>query len=368
MARLGGDEFAMVPAGATEAIARIGALRLLAKLSEPIVVEGHPLQIGASLGIAVYPLHGSDVLTLMRHADVAMYVAKRAGGGLAVYDAAQDLPSPVRLTMETDLRHAIAAGNLHLEFQPKVNVATGQVCGVEALVRWRHPVLGQAPPDQFIPLAEQTGLVTPLTEWVLKATLRQLQTWEQRGLVLHAAINLSTVTLHDASLPDTMARLLERFQIDARRVTLEVTESALMADPAKAGAVITRPAALGVSLSIDDFGMGYSSLNYLMDLPVTEIKIDKSFVLGMETNRRNAAIVRAISDLGRNLGLRVVAEGVETRDALRNVRILECTVVQGYYISPPLSATALEEWIAGTGREHVIAEGPFPFALLTEAS
>jgi diguanylate cyclase len=348
VARLGGDEFAVLLPGAAAPVAVALAQRILAVLTAPIVVEGRSLEIGASLGIAVYPEHGTDAGALMRHADVAMYVAKRAGSGYALYDPAHDQHNPTRLTMESDLRQAIAAGDLQLYYQPKVDLTTNQLCGVEALARWPHPAHGLIPPDQFIPLAEQTGLIAPLTQWVLEAALRQLHTWAQDGLRLGVAVNLSTHILHDPTLPDTVAWLLQRYAVAPERLTLEVTESTLMADPTQAKTVLLRLAALGVSLSIDDFGTGYSSLGYLIELPVSEVKIDKSFVLRLDGNEKNAAIVRSVSDLGRHLGLQVVAEGVETAAAWHGVRTLGCAVAQGYYLSRPLPATELARWIQGS--------------------
>ncbi len=345
VARLGGDEFAVLLPGADRQTAVAIARRILAVLTAPIAVEGRALTVGASLGLAVYSEHGDDSATLMRHADVAMYVAKRTGGGCALYDPAQDQHSPARLSMENDLREAIVAGRLQLFYQPKVELGTNRLCGVEALVRWPHPAHGLIAPDQFIPLAEQTGLIVPLTQWVMEEALRQLHAWEQDGLCLGVAVNLSTRALHDPTLPDTVAWLLKRYAIAPRRLTLEVTESMLMADPAQSRAVLTQLAGLGVLLSIDDFGTGYSSLGYLMELPVREVKIDKSFIVEMDRDEKHVAIVRSVSDLGHNLGLCVVAEGVETEAAWQCVRALGCAVAQGYYLSRPLAPAELTRWI-----------------------
>lgn len=348
VARLGGDEFAALLPGADAPAAIAIAQRFLPDLTAPIVVAGRSLDVGASLGIAVYPDHGTDVATLMRHADVAMYVAKRAGGGYAVYDPAHDQHNSTRLSMESDLRQAIAGGELQLYYQPKVDMATNRLCGVEALARWPHPTHGLIPPDRFIPLAEQTGLIAPLTQWALDAALQQIHAWERDGVRLGVAINLSTRTLHDPTLPDTVAWLLQRHVVAPERLILEVTESMLMADPTQARAALARLADLGVSLSIGDFGTGYSSLGYLMELPIDEVKIDKSFVLGMAANAKNTAIVRSVSDLGHHLGLRVVAEGVETAEAWQRLRELACDAAQGYYVSRPLPAAELARWIQGS--------------------
>lgn len=345
VARLGGDEFAVLLPGADAAAAIPVIQRILAALAAPCIIDGHSLDVGGSLGLAVYPAHGADAATMLRHADVAMYVAKRAGSGYAVYDAAHDRYSTTRLTLESDLRQAIEGDGLQLHYQPKVDLSNGRLYRVEALVRWCHPTLGQLPPDQFIPLAEQTGLITPLTHWVLQEALRQLQAWSRDGLDLGVAVNLSMRTLHDPTLPDTVAWLLQRYAIAPGRLTLEVTESSLMADPGQARLVLTRLAALGVSLSIDDFGTGYSSLGYLKHLPVDEIKIDKSFVLGMDSDVKDTAIVRSVSELSHNLGLRVVAEGVETAETWDALRALGCDAAQGYYVSRPLPADELERWL-----------------------
>ena len=350
VARLGGDEFAVLLPGADAAGAVRVAQAVLAALAAPFDVKGQDLGVGASIGIALFPAHGADVQTLLRQADVAMYVAKRAGSGYAVYDTKHDGHSPARLTLESALRHAIAHGELILHYQPKAEVATGRVHRVEALVRWSHPEQGIIPPDQFIPLAEQTGLIAPLTRWVLDTALRQCRAWQGRGLHVGVAVNLSMRTLHDADLPETVACLLQRYAIAPGLLTLEVTESALMVDPTQAQSVLERLAQLGVKLSIDDFGTGYSSLGYLKQLPVHEIKIDKSFVIGMSANDKDTAIVRSVSDLSHNLGLAVVAEGVEDRATWDLLAALGCDMAQGYYLSRPLPAADLERWLDGSSR------------------
>lgn len=354
VARLGGDEFALLLGGANNAMAIQIMQRVLESLAAPFNVEGHVLDTGASIGLAAYPAHGTDAATLMRHADVAMYVAKRAGSGYAVYDPAHDQHSSVRLTLMGDLRQAINDDQLAVHYQPKIDLATMRLGRVEALVRWNHPTMGQIAPDRFIPLAEQTGLITPLTRWVLETALRQVAAWRQGGLDLGVAVNLSMRALHDPTLPETVDWLLRRHAVTPTDLTLEVTESSLMADPATASSVLEKLQELGCHISIDDFGTGYSSLAYIKHLPVNEIKIDKSFVLGMGTDDRDRAIVRSVSDLGHNLGLRVVAEGVETAESLDTLRALGCDVVQGYFVSRPLPAGELEAWLRTTpwGAEH----------------
>jgi len=346
VARLGGDEFAVVLPGADAAAAVTATHTLLAVLAPPITLDGQALACTASIGIALAPTHGTDVATVLRRADVAMYVAKRAGGGYAVYDLAHDQHSPTRLTLETELRAALAAGALVLHYQPTVNVRSGRADRVEALVRWPHPQHGLIPPDQFIPLAEQTGLIVPLTYWVLETALRQCQAWERGGLRLGVAVNLSARALHDAQLPSTLAWLLRRYAVAPGALTLEITESALMIDPDQARVMLERLAALGVQLAIDDFGTGYSSLGYLKHLPVDEVKIDKSFVQSMShTVTKDSAIVRSIIELGHNLGLVVVAEGVEDHGAWERLRAAGCDVAQGYYMGRPVPAPDLERWM-----------------------
>ncbi len=349
MARLGGDEFAVLLPGADEAAARALASKILAALAVPFTLEGQSLDVGGSIGIALAPAHGLDVPTLLRHADVAMYVAKRGHLGYAVYDPAQDGNSPLRLGLMGELRTAIAQDELLLHFQPKLDHVTGRVSSVEALLRWPHPVHGLIAPDQFIPLAEQTGLIAPLTWWVLETALAQCRTWARDGLLLGVAVNLSVRTLQDLALPARVAELLTTYGVPAALLTLEVTESALMADPTRALNVLTQLAAQGVCLAIDDFGTGYSSLAYLKRLPVHQLKIDRSFVQHLVEGGADAAIIASTIGLGHHLGLRVVAEGVETAEAWQLLADSGCDVSQGYYLSRPVTATELERWVRAGG-------------------
>ncbi len=346
VARLGGDEFAALLPGAGEDGARAVAQTIMEALDAPFVVEGQGLRVGGSIGIALAPAHGMDADALLRRADVAMYAAKRAGGAV-FYDPARDAHGPLRLSIMNDLRHAIAADGLILHYQPKVDLASGQVSGVEALVRWPHAAHGLIPPDQFIPLAEQSGVIVPLTVWVLETALRQRQAWLAAGHTFGVAVNLSARALREAALPETVKRLLAEYGVAPAALTLEITESALMADPAAALAVLRRLAALGVRLSIDDFGTGYSSLAYLKNLPVDEVKVDKSFVrgLGLRAEARDFAIVAAVLGMAHSLGLDVVAEGVETEGEWMTLGGLRCDTVQGYLVSRPLPAPALDEWL-----------------------
>jgi len=350
VARLGGDEFAVLLPGAERDGAVHAAQTLLAALVAPMTVEGQTVHVGASIGIAVTPTHGHEAVVLLRHADVAMYIAKRGGSGYAVYDPRHDGYSTGRLMREAELRQALATHELVLHYQPLVDLRTGQTTGVEALVRWTHPTHGLLAPAAFIPLAEQTGLIVPLTRWVLEQVVAQQAAWARAGRPLAVAVNLSVRTLHDERLPETLAWLLRQSAIAPEQVTLEITESVLMADPAQARAVLTRLSALGVRVAIDDFGTGYSSLAYLKQLPVDAVKIDKSFVqsMGATEATKDTAIVRSIIELGHNLGLMVVAEGIEDRETWAHVRALGGDVAQGYYMSRPLPLPSLDRWLASS--------------------
>ena len=324
------------------------ARRILSLMSKPITVEGRALHIGASIGIAVCPEHGTDAQTLLQRADVAMYVAKRAHCGFTVYAATQDQHSPERLSLSNALHHAIEGNELRLHYQPKVDCSTGEVCGVEALVRWQHPQRGLIPPDQFISLAEGSGLIKPLTVWVLETALRQCRAWHEAGLPLTMSVNLSMHTVHDNHLPEMIAGMLGRYGVAPDSLVLELTESALMLDPAGVLDVLARLSALGVRIAIDDFGTGYSSLSYLKRLPVHEVKIDKSFVFDVEADGKDAAIVRSVVAMAHALGMDVVAEGVENEDAWHVLRALGCDVAQGYHLSRPLPLEDLERWLNGS--------------------
>jgi len=339
VARLGGDEFAIVLSGVEgEVGATATARKLLRVMETPFRADGGSLHVAASVGIALSPDHGDDPDVLMRHADVAMYVAKRSGGGCAVYAAEADTHSPGRMALVADLRTAIDGGQLELVFQPEIDIKTRRVSGMEALVRWRHPERGLLLPEEFVPLAEQTGLIRPLSLWVLTTALRQARAWQDLGLRLRMAVNLPMPSIHDPDLPETLAALFARHQVDPSRFQIEITESALMADPDHAEQILARLDSMGVGLSIDDFGTGYSSLSYLRRLPVREIKIDRSFVADMTTDANAAVIVRSTADLGHNLGLKVVAEGVEEPRQWAMAAAFGCDYAQGYLLGRPISA------------------------------
>ena len=351
VARLGGDEFAILLPDAGESTVLHLAGRLWEELESPFLIEEQSLTIGASIGIALYPDHGRDLDLLLQHADVAMYEAKRKHRRAVVYSPTQDQYTMQRLALVRDLRQAIQDQDLMLYYQPKIDCATGDLHGVEALLRWLHPDRGFIPPDQFIPLAEQTGLIDPLTTWVLETALRQCQAWKLTGRSIPVAVNLSARALQDQRLPPLISQLLPRYGLSPALLTLEITESSLMLDPAGAESVLTRLHTLGVRLSIDDFGAGYSSLAYLKNLPVQEVKIDKSFVLDMKTatDIKGAAIVRSVITLAHALDLRVVAEGVEDAETKMILDDLDCDTIQGYHISRALPASDLDRWLRTTG-------------------
>jgi diguanylate cyclase (GGDEF)-like protein len=340
-ARLGGDEFGiLLPTATTEEAARL-AERVHAALEAPFALRGLPLEVATSIGVVAYPEHGDDVDTLLQRADVAMYVAKDAHAGTAVYDAEQDTNDAARLALAGELRHAIEHEELVVHFQPKADLETGRIVGAEALVRWQHPERGFIPPNDFIPIAERTGLIKPLSRYVLASAIRQCATWNKAGLELHVAVNLTIPDLLDLELPDGIAALLAETGVRAEQLELEITETTILADPFRVRLVLKRLNEMGLRLAIDDFGTGYSSLAYLKSLPVQTIKIDRSFVMDMCENRNDATIVRSTIELGRNLGLRVVAEGVESQEVWDALHAQGCTLAQGYFIGRPAAAEDL---------------------------
>jgi diguanylate cyclase len=346
VARLGGDEFAvLLPKIATGEGAVVVAKKLQAALQEPFTIDDLTLDVEASIGLALYPDHGNDPEELLQRADIAMYAAKDTHAELVLFDAKLDQHSPRRLALLGELRRAIENQQLVLHYQPIIDTQTSNVLGVEALVRWQHPEHGLLPPGEFIPLAERTGLITPLTHYVLKAALQQCRHWCQAGHELAVAVNVSARRLLDLSFPDEVAGLLARWEVPARLLVVEITESTIMSDPAHALEVLGRLDKMGVQVAIDDFGTGYSSLAHLKSLPVHELKIDRSFVMHMTSNASDAVIVRTTIDLGRNLGLRVVAEGVEDVVTWQELDALGCDAIQGYYVHRPIPAEDLTSWL-----------------------
>ncbi|HEY7061869.1 MAG TPA: EAL domain-containing protein [Chloroflexota bacterium] len=341
VARLDADEFAVLVPNVDMQGSAVVAGKMLQALEAPFALADQPVEATASIGIVLCPEHGDDVETLLRRADVAMATAKRNQSGYATYSFEQDQHTPGRLALMSELRRAIEHDQLVLYYQPKVAHKTSRATSVEALVRWQHPEQGVIPPDQFIALAEQTGLIQALSQWVLNAALRQCQAWRAAGLHLPVAVNLSMRNLHDSQLPTTIADLLATWGVTPSWLTVELTESAVMADPGRAMEILSKLRHMGVRIAIDDFGTGYSSLGYLKRLPVQQIKIDKSFVMDMAADDNDLAIVRSTIDLGHNLGLTVVAEGVENETTWELLTRLGCDGAQGYYFSRPLPESDL---------------------------
>jgi diguanylate cyclase (GGDEF)-like protein/PAS domain S-box-containing protein len=346
IARLGGDEFSILLPNASKADAATVVSRVSSCLKEPIVVNDLSLIVDASIGLAAFPGDGGDADLLIQHADVAMYIAKAANGGFAMYESSADPHTPDRLALIGELPEALVRGELVLHYQPQLALSTGDVMAVEALIRWQHPQRGLILPNEFIPLVQETGLIKPLTHYVLDRALRQCRSWIDDGRPMRMAVNLAMRNLIDADLPYDIAELLAANEVPANLLALEITESAVIADPLRTEAVLARIARMGVRLSVDDFGTGYSSLTYLTRLPIDEIKIDRSFVTTMSSAPDKEVIVRSTIDLARNLGKQVVAEGVETAGVLQRLEQLGCHLVQGYYVSRPLPPEELDVWLA----------------------
>ena len=341
VARLGGDEFAVLThdTDITEMVNEI-----LQELEKPVELSGLQLNVGAGIGIANFPSHGNNAASLMRCADIAMYRAKETTDHYVIYSAGIDNHSPDRLMLMNDLRSAINNNELVLHFQPKIDIQKHKHIGYEALLRWDHPQRGLVPPDDFIPYAEITDLIHPMTLWVLENSLIQSAEWSKQGLIHHISINLSARNLLDDSLPNKLAVLLKHYKVEPSSIELEITESALMTEPETALHNLNQLHQLGVQVSIDDFGTGYSSLSYLRQMPIHKLKIDKTFVLNMDSNHGDRIIVESTINLAHNLGLKVVAEGVENKQVLELLGGLGCDEAQGYYISRPHLANKLLDW------------------------
>src|SRR6478752_6515729 len=344
--RLAGDEFAILRSQADAVTAEQLAVRVGESLRRPFLVSGMTLEIDASMGIALAPLHAADYDGLLQRADSAMYAAKRNHTGIAVHTREQEADNSQKLALASDLRRAIEGGQLSLYYQPKATLRTGDISGVEALVRWKHPDRGMISPDQFIPLAERSGLINLLSMWVLKTALRQVADWKRMGLVMPVSVNLSARDLIDVRLPDEIEAALHEAKVASELLEVEITESVLTADPARARAIVTRIGELGPTTTIDDFGAGYSSLAYLKNLPVHALKIDRSFVLGMTDNEHDATIVHAVVDLAHNLGLRVVAEGAEDMAVWERLRLAGCDEVQGFVLAQPMPSAQATDWLS----------------------
>ncbi|MDH3380064.1 MAG: EAL domain-containing protein [Gammaproteobacteria bacterium] len=357
VARMGDDEFTVLIA-TVESVADVINFAEGVELAfrTPFVLDSVPVEVRASIGVTVFPSHGDESEALIQRAEIAMKVSKKNRKGHVVYSARHDSRGTQPLVLITELRQAIESNGLTLFYQPKIELASGTIVGTEALARWMHPERGEIPPTDFIPIAERTGLIKPLTLWALKKAIRQAARWRRQDKDLLVAVNISAQDLIDAELVDFVAGMLAAQRLNPNRLTLEITESTIMADQRRALEIMHRLSEMGVNLAIDDFGTGYSSLSYLSELPVTELKIDKSFVIDMANNAKHAMIVRATVDLAHNLGLKVVAEGTATRAAYDKLRALECDYAQGEYIGNPLAVDGFYKWAAnGQFSEHHVA-------------
>ncbi len=341
LARVGGDEFAVLLSSAGSDSAAKVADRILCALQEPFELGDVTVTVGASVGLVTFPTHGEEAETLVQRADVAMYLAKDQRCGVSVYDATADPHDPKRLALVDELRSAIAAEDLELHYQPKFDVAGMHIGGVEALVRWRHPRRGMLSPDEFVPVAEHTGLMKSLTLVVLRKAVRQCRVWNESGLAITVAVNLSVVNLLDGDLVEDVARILEEEDLPADRLELELTESMVMINPERATGQLSRLSAMGIRLAIDDFGTGHSSLAYLRRLPVSDLKIDRAFIRDLATDADDAEIVRSTIQLAHHLGLHVIAEGVEDAASLTLLEELDCDYAQGFYLCRPAPADQL---------------------------
>ncbi|HTT28329.1 MAG TPA: EAL domain-containing protein, partial [Solirubrobacteraceae bacterium] len=347
VARLGGDEFAVLPGENTgdpeelEAIAR----RLIDCVHKPVTVDEMTLDVGVSIGISRFPRDGGDPHSLLRSADVAMYAAKEAHAGCKVYAAALDRHSVRKLSVLSEFRRALDSDEIVVFYQPIMHMDGTRVHGAEALVRWQHPELGLLPPSDFMPIVEQTGLIGPMTRHVLARAVAQCAAWRQAGQQLTVSVNLSVRNLLDPDLASLIADLLTIYRLDPAALQLEITESMLMSDPDRSLVTLTRLSQLGVGLSVDDYGTGYSSLANLRRLPIDELKIDRSFVSPMLSDESDLIIVRSTINLGHDLGLKVVAEGVEDEATLHRLAGLGCDLAQGYHFSKPLPAEAFNKWM-----------------------
>nr|WP_244962657.1 EAL domain-containing protein [Cryobacterium roopkundense] len=346
LARLGGDEFAILLYGSSAERAVTVAETLRSALSEPFVLDGVTVQVGASIGISLYPDQGDALGALLRKADMAMYRAKALRSGHHVYRDTDNTDGDERMRTLAELREGLENDQFVVHYQPKIDLDTNDVRGVEALVRWNHPLRGLVYPDDFIPLVEQAGLMKTLTGIVLEKALDQTKVWHAQGRPLTVAVNISASSLIDLELPDRILGLLTDRGLSPSVLMLEITEDFLMADRDRARAILVRLRAMGTRIAVDDFGSGYSSLSYLRDLPIDELKLDKSFIMSMSGNARATALVASTIDLAHSLGLRMVAEGVESGGDYAYLASRGCDVAQGLYVSGPVAAEELDRWLA----------------------
>lgn len=352
VARMGGDEFSILLPDTTMDEAIMVADNITSIFRIPFVAEGHNLNVGISIGMVESPAHGNDVNILVQRADVAMYDAKKAKKAYAVYDPEQDTHNVSKLELMSELRESIEAQQIDLHYQCKQDIKSGRLIGAEALLRWNHPERGHIPPDEVIPLAEQTGLIKPLTSLVIEKAIKQCAEWHNEGFKFSISINISVHCLHGDMLTKTLREVLTKYKLPAEYCILEITESDIMNDPIRAKNILTEIDSIGAHISIDDFGTGYSSLAYLKQLPVSEIKIDRSFVMEMDKDENDKVIVRTIIDLAHNLGLTVVAEGVETETSLALLNTLGCNIAQGFFLGRPVSAEDFDDALKKEKKTH----------------
>lgn len=338
VARLGGDEFAILLIATDEKGAQLVANKILKTFDESFLFEGQEIIVNTSIGLTYHPAHGDDESALMRNADLAMYAAKRNNSGYVVYDASLAWQTEEHLSLMAELRSAIVNNELTIYYQPKLDLATGKISSAEALIRWIHPERGLVQPDNFIPFAEHTGFIVIITQWVIENVVRQQQEWRKIGIMLNVSINISARDLLVPKLSEFFTKMLKTYGIPPQCLMLEITESSIMANPQIALNIMNELKDMGLSLTIDDFGTGYSSLAYLKKLPVSELKIDRSFVMHLEKDNDDAIIVRSTIDLAHNMGLTVVAEGVENQAACDILKEMGCDQLQGYFISRPVLA------------------------------
>ncbi|HEC18423.1 MAG TPA: EAL domain-containing protein [Gammaproteobacteria bacterium] len=352
VARLGGDEFAIISPDVDTAQASFFVEKVIHEVQRSINIDQQNLHVGVSIGIALFPDHGDDADTLMRHADIAMYDAKRNKKGYSFFDTTQKEMDIFSLSLLGELRETLAQSSdaLSLHYQPQIDIRDNTIRSVEALLRWKHPTHGMLPPDDVVHLCEQSGLIRELTHWVLEKAMSDCKAWEKDGLILGIAVNLSMWNLQDADLPAHINQLLKEHELAADRLTLEITESAVMNDPTRTRETLSKLSSMGIQLDIDDYGTGFSSLAYLKMLPVKGLKIDKSFVIDMQEDENDDTIVQSTIDLAHNLNLVVVAEGVESSEALNALKSYQCNYAQGYFIARPMPADRLPYWYTDYGK------------------
>jgi diguanylate cyclase (GGDEF)-like protein len=344
VARLGGDEFVLLLQGGEDVVREV-TTRILDAMKAPLHHQDQLIDIGVSIGVAMHPEHGADDLTLLRHADAAMYRSKRRRAGVTVFDGE---PHEVRrsyLSMLGELRTALEGGQLVLDYQPKLDLTTGLIVGLEGLVRWNHPTRGRVPPNEFLPFAEQSGFTREITRWVTIEGARFAGDLAARGLAIGVSVNVSAQDIENPAFADEIADIVRERKLEPGRLTLEITESGLLSETDNALTNLQSISMLGVRLSVDDFGTGYATLAQLQKLPVHELKIDRSFVSGMNQNRGNQTLVRSTIDLAKQIGLRVIAEGVETIAELRALAAMGCDEIQGYHLAQPMACDEVVAWI-----------------------